>query len=82
MPSTFDIAPQSNVKRMELSSLNSSAMLLHVARAERTLSDLACVLETSWPAAKRLENPTHWRSLKTLYRTAAALGKRLVLTLE
>jgi antitoxin HicB len=60
-----------------------SAMLAwRLARGERTLSELARALETSWPAAKRLEDPTHWPSLKTLERAAAALGKRLVLTLE
>ena len=59
-----------------------AAMLLRLARAERSLSDLARALETSWPAAKRLEDPTHWPSLKTLDKAAAALGKRLVLTLE
>jgi antitoxin HicB len=59
-----------------------AAMLLRLARGERTLSDLARVLETSWPAAKRLEDPSHWPSLKTLDRAAAALGKRLVLSLE
>ncbi len=59
-----------------------AAMLLRLARGERSLSDLARVLETSWPAAKRLEDPTHWPSLKTLDRAAAALGKRLVLVLE
>ena len=59
-----------------------AAMLLRLARGERTLSELARALETSWPAAKRLENPLHWPSLKTLDRAAAALGKRLVLVLE
>jgi antitoxin HicB len=59
-----------------------AAMLLRFARGDRTLSELARALETSWPAAKRLEDPTHWPSLKTLDRAAAALGKRLVLTLE
>ena len=59
-----------------------AAMLLRLARGERTLAELARALETSWPAAKRLEDPTHWPSLKTLDRAAAALGKRLVLTLE
>ena len=59
-----------------------AAMLLRLARGERTLSELARALETSWPSAKRLEDPTHWPSLKTLDRAAAALGKRLVLTLE
>jgi antitoxin HicB len=58
------------------------AMLLRLARGERSLSDLARALETSWPAAKRLEDPRHWPSLKTLDRAAAALGKRLVLVLE
>lgn len=59
-----------------------AAMRLRLARGERILSDLARALETSWPAAKRLEDPKHWPSLKTLDRAAAALGKRLVLTLE
>ena len=59
-----------------------AAMLLRLARGERSLSDLARALETSWPVAKRLENPTHWPSLKTLDRAVAALGKWLVLTVE
>ena len=59
-----------------------AAMLLRLARGKRSLSELARALETSWPAAKRLENPSHWPSLKTLDRAAAALGKRLVLVLE
>ena len=59
-----------------------AAMLLRLARGERSLSELARALETSWPAAKRLEDPSHWPSLKTLDRAAAALGKRLVLVLE
>lgn len=59
-----------------------AAMLLRLARGERSLSELARALETSWPAAKRLEDPLHWPSLKTLDRAAAALGKRLVLLLE
>ncbi len=59
-----------------------AAMLLRLARGERSLSELARALETSWPSAKRLENPTHWPSLKTLDRAAAALGKKLVLVLE
>ena len=59
-----------------------AAMLLRLARGERSLADLARALETSWPAAKRLEDPGHWPSLKTLDRAAAALGKRLVLVLE
>ncbi|MEQ1636057.1 MAG: type II toxin-antitoxin system HicB family antitoxin [Methylococcales bacterium] len=59
-----------------------AAVLLHLARGERSLSDLARALEKTWPAAQRLEDPTHWPSLKTIDRAAAALGKRLVLALE
>lgn len=59
-----------------------AALLIRQARGERSFSDLARALETSWPAAKRLEDPNHWPSLRALDRAAAALGKRLVLTLE
>jgi antitoxin HicB len=59
-----------------------SVLLLRQARGQRTLADLARALETSWPQAKRLEDPTHWPSLKTLDRAARVLGKRLVLSIE
>ena len=59
-----------------------SVLLLRQARGQRTLADLARALETSWPQAKRLEDPTHWPSLKTLDRAARGLGKRLVLSIE
>ncbi|MDR3054925.1 MAG: type II toxin-antitoxin system HicB family antitoxin [Zoogloeaceae bacterium] len=59
-----------------------SALLVRQARGEKSLSDLARALETSWPAVQRLENPNHWPSLRALDRTAAALGKRLVLSFE
>lgn len=59
-----------------------AVLLLREARGTRTLADLARALETSWPQAKRLENPHHWPSLKTLDRAARVLGKRLVLRME
>lgn len=59
-----------------------AALLIRRARAGRPLADLARVLETSWPAARRLEDPSHWPSLKQLDKAAAALGKRLVLSFE
>jgi antitoxin HicB len=59
-----------------------AALLLRQARGDRSLSDLARAMETSWPSAQRLENPKHWPSLKSLDKAAAALGKKLVLTLE
>lgn len=59
-----------------------AALLVRQARGERSLTELARALETSWPAAKRLEDPRHWPSLKQLEKAATALGKRLVLTFE
>lgn len=59
-----------------------AALLLRAARTGTKLSNLARALETSWPAAKRLEDPHHWPSLRQLERAAAALGKRLVLCFE
>lgn len=52
------------------------------ARTDRPLADLARALDTSWPTAKRLEDPRHSPTLKQLERAAAALGKRLVLSFE
>jgi len=59
-----------------------AVLLLRQARGSRTLADLARALDTSWPQAKRLEDPQHWPSLKTLDRAARVLGKRLVLSME
>lgn len=59
-----------------------SALLIRWARGNRSLADIARALETSWPTAQRLENPRHWPSLKQLDKAAAALGKKLVISLE
>lgn len=59
-----------------------AALLVHRARGNRSLADLARALETSWPSAKRLEDPHHSPTLKMLDRAAATLGKRLVLSFE
>lgn len=48
----------------------------------RTLSELARALGTSWAAAQKLENPRANPTIGQLERTAAALGKRLVLSME
>lgn len=58
-----------------------AALLLRQARGERSFAELARAMETSWPQAKRLEDPHHWPSLKTLDKAARVLGKRLVLRL-
>jgi len=58
-----------------------AALLLRQARGERSYAEVARALETSWDVARRLENPNHWPSLKSVERAAAALGKKLVLSL-
>jgi antitoxin HicB len=59
-----------------------AVLLLRQARGNRSLGELARAMDTSWPQAKRLEDPHHWPSLKTLDKAARVLGKRLVLSME
>lgn len=59
-----------------------AVLLLRQARGSRSLAELARAMDTSWPQAKRLEDPHHWPSLKTLDKAARVLGKRLVLSME
>ena len=59
-----------------------AALLVRRARADRPFADLVRALDTSWPAAQRLEDPHHSPTIKQLERAAAALGKRLVLAFE
>lgn len=59
-----------------------AAMLIRHAREGRPLADLARAMGTSWPAAKRLEDPRHSPTLKQLEKAAAVLGRRLVLSFE
>lgn len=59
-----------------------AALLVRRTRGSRSLSEIARILDTSWPSAKRLEDPHHWPTLKQLERAASAMGQRLVLSFE
>lgn len=59
-----------------------SALLVRFIRSEKSMAELARSLETSWPAASRLEDPHHWSSLRQLNRVAEIFGSRLVLSFE
>ena len=61
-----------------------AAIAVRAARQEqgRTLAELARALGTSWAAAQKLESPRANPTIKQLERTAASLGKRLVLSME
>lgn len=81
----MEVPPPSSVEGAHLvapDAKTQAALLVRFARGDRPLAELARQLNTSWPAAQRLEDPKHWPSLRQLERAAAALGKRLVLTFE
>jgi len=59
-----------------------AALLLRWAKGSHTTAEIARALNTSWPAADRLENPHHWPNLRQLERAAAIVGHRLVISLE
>lgn len=59
-----------------------AALLVRKNRKDKSLAELARMLETSWPTVQRLENPRHSPTLKVLDKTATALGKKLVLSFE
>ncbi len=58
-----------------------AALLVRFHRIQPTAM-LAKQLQTSWPAAARLEDPHHSPSLRQLERAASAMGLRLVISLE
>jgi antitoxin HicB len=59
-----------------------AALLVRKSRKNRPLSDIARVLQTSWAAAQRLENPHHATNIRQLEKAASIFGKRLVLSFE
>ncbi len=69
----FLVAPEARVQ---------AALLIHQSRGNRSVADLARALGTSWPAAKRLENPRHSPTLKILEKAAMTLGKKLIISFE
>lgn len=75
-------APRHRRTRIAPDAKTQAALLIRRVRGERSLAELARALDTSWPSAQRLEDPRHWPSLRQLERAAAALGRRLVLSVE
>lgn len=59
-----------------------AALLMRWAKGEHSIAEIARALNTSWPAIARLEDPRHWPNLRQLERAAAAVGQRLVISLE
>ncbi|MBV9576433.1 MAG: type II toxin-antitoxin system HicB family antitoxin [Gammaproteobacteria bacterium] len=71
-----------NAKLIAPSARAQAALLMRWAKGEHTTAEIARALNTSWPAIARLEDPHHWPNLRQLERAAAAIGQRLVISLE
>jgi antitoxin HicB len=61
-----------------------AAILVRQTREKegKNLADLARALKTSWAAAQKLEMPSNNPTIRQLERTAAVLGRRLVVGFE
>ena len=67
----FLIAPDAKIQ---------AAMLLKSARANKTQTEIAQIMGTSWQAYQKIEKHTHNPSLATLQNVARALNKTLILS--
>ena len=75
--------PQSRTARLIAPNARAqAALLMRWAKGEHTTAEIARALNTSWPAIARLEDPHHWPNLRQLDRAAAAIGQRLVISME
>ncbi|MDH5543696.1 MAG: type II toxin-antitoxin system HicB family antitoxin [Nitrospinota bacterium] len=59
-----------------------AAILLRFARGSQSIAQIARALDTSWPSAQKLEDPTHSPSLRSLEKAAAAMGKKLIIEIK
>lgn len=55
---------------------------LSSSKKVKTMAQLARAMDTSWAAASRLGDPSHWPTLKLLDKAVRATGKRLVISVE
>lgn len=74
--------PHKDARLIAPSARAQAALLLKWAKGVHTTAEIARVLNTSWPAAARLEDPHHWPNLRQLERAAASVGHSLVISLE
>jgi antitoxin HicB len=59
-----------------------ATLLLRKARGNKSLTELANAMNTTWSAVEKLEDYHHTPNLNQMDKAAKALGKRLVLSLE
>ncbi len=85
MDEGMEIPSPSHLKHAQMISPNArtqAALLMRMAKGKHTFAEIARALNTSWPAVARLEDPHHWPNLRQLERAAAAIGQRLIISLE
>ena len=80
LPQTIE---EEDIYKIVPSAMVQSALLIHESRKNKlTMAEFARMLQTSWPAASKLENPHNSPSIKSIEKAASALGKRLILSFE
>lgn len=82
IPMPSDLPKTKNAKLITPNARAQAALLMRWAKGDHTTAEIARALNTSWPAVARLEDPRHWPNLRQLERAAAAIGQRLIISLE
>lgn len=71
-----------DAKLVAPSAKTQTALLIRWTKGNHSTAEVARILNISWPAIARLEDPHHWPNLRQLERVAAAIGQRLIISME
>lgn len=72
-----------NVHMIAPSAMVQTALLIRENRKNKlSMAEFARMLQTSWPAASKLENPHNSPTIKMIEKAASVLGKRLIVSFE
>ena len=79
-PSVID---EDDIYMVAPSAMVQAALLIRENRKNKlSMAEFARMLQTSWPAASKLENPHNSPTIKMLEKAASVLGKRLIVSFE
>lgn len=79
-PSVID---EDDIYMVAPSAMVQAALLVRENRKNKlSMAEFARMLQTSWPAASKLENPHNSPTIKMLEKAASVLGKRLIVSFE
>lgn len=72
-----------NIHKIAPSAMVQTALLIRENRKNKlSMAEFARMLQTSWPAASKLENPHNSPTIKMIEKAASVLGKRLIVSFE